>query len=67
MFKDLSDFIIKEAGSSSYKYMKNVVVYQEQPPYLLEEKPNLKHNKLKIMLHVGLNIISDWLNQKRRR
>ena len=61
------DFIIKEAGSSSYKYMKNVIVYQEQPPYLLEEKPNPRHNKLKIMLHVGLNLISDWLNQKKRR
>ena len=67
MFKDVSDFIIKEAGSNSYKYMKNVIVYQEQPPYLLEEKPNPRHNKLKIMLHVGLNLISDWLNQKKRR
>lgn len=67
MFKDVSDFVIKEAGSSHYKYMKDVVVYQEQPPYLLEEKPSPRHNKLKRMLHVGLNVISDWLNQKKRR
>jgi len=67
MFKDVSDFVIKEAGSNHYKYMKDVVVYQEQPPYLVEELPNPRHNKLKRMLHVGLNVISDWLNEKKRR
>jgi len=67
VFKDITSFIIKEAGQMTYSCMKNLIIYQEHPTYLMHNEIRIKDNSHKTMVKSALKSITKFFNNARRK
>tara|TARA_R110000824_G_scaffold172022_1_gene349748 strand:+ start:482 stop:1009 length:528 start_codon:yes stop_codon:yes gene_type:complete len=67
VFKDITSFIIKEAGQMTYSCMKNLIIYQEHPTYLMHNEIRIKDNSHKTMVRSALKSITKFFNNARRK
>mgnify|MGYP003124378067 FL=1 len=67
VFKDITSFIIHEAGQMTYNCMKNLIIYQEHPTYLMHNKIHIKDNPHKTMVKTALKSITKFFNNAKRK
>ena len=67
VFKDITSFIIKDVGEMTYSCMKNLIIYQEHPTYLLHNQIRIKDNPHKTMMKTALKSITKFFNNAKRK
>lgn len=67
VFKDITSFIIHEVGQMTYDCMKNLIIYQEHPTYLLHNQIRIKDNHHKEMVKNALKSVTKFFDNARRK
>mgnify|MGYP003628448324 FL=1 len=67
VFKDITSFIIHEVGQMTYNCMKNLIIYQEHPTYLLHNQIRIKDNHHKEMVKNALKSVTKFFDNARRK
>ena len=67
VFKDITSFIIKEVGQKTYTCMKNLIIYQEHPIYLMHNEIRIMDNPHKSMVKTALKSVIKFFNNARRK
>ena len=67
VFKDITSFIIKEVGQKTYSCMKNLIIYQEHPIYLMHNEIRIMDNPHKSMVKTALKSVIKFFNNARRK
>ena len=67
VFKDITSFIIKEVGQKTYACMKNLIIYQEHPTYLMHNETRIMDNPHKSMVKTALKSITKFFDNARRK
>ena len=67
VFKDITSFIIHEVGQMTYDCMKNLIIYQEHPTYLLHNQIQIKDNRHKTMVKNALKSIAKFFDNAKKK
>ena len=67
VFKDITSFIIHEVGQMTYDCMKNLIIYQEHPTYLLHNQIRIKDNHHKEMVKNALKSVTKFFDNAKRK